>query len=196
MTIELPDLPYDYDALEPHYDEQTVKLHHDIHHNGYVTGLNGAQAKVAAMLESGDFAAAKAVCKESAFHGSGHTLHSIFWTNMKAGGGGEPSGALADAIAAQFGSYDAFKGLFLAATNAVEGSGWGILGKCPESGHLAILQAEKHENLAVWGLQPILVLDVWEHAYYLKYQNRRPEWTAVFMDHLVNWDNVAERFAG
>ena len=195
MPYELPALPYAYDALEPHYDEQTVRLHHDIHHNGYVTGLNGAVDKVGAMLKSGDFAAVKAACKELAFHGSGHILHSILWTNMKPKGGGQPSGKLADAIKKQFGSYDAFKGLFLAATNAVEGSGWGILGRCPETGMLAVLQAEKHENLTVWGFRPILVLDVWEHAYYLKYQNKRPEWTATFMEHLVNWDNVAERFA-
>ena len=196
MPHELPALPYDYDALEPHYDEQTVRLHHDIHHNGYVTGLNAAEQKVAAMLESGDFATAKAVCKELAFHGSGHILHAIFWTNMKPAGGGEPSGELAKAIRNQFGSYDAFKGLFLAATNAVEGSGWGILAYRNMDDALVVLQAEKHENLTQWGVTPILVLDVWEHAYYLKYQNKRPDWTAAFMEHLVNWDNVAERFAG
>lgn len=195
MPHELPELPYDYNALEPHYDEQTVRLHHDVHHNGYVTGLNAAEEKLAAMLKEGDFTAAKPVCKELAFHGSGHILHSIFWANMKPGGGGHPNRTLSREIDNAFGSFDAFKGLFLAATNAVEGSGWGILAHCRETDTLHVLQAEKHENLTAWGVMPILVLDVWEHAYYLKYQNKRPDWTAVFMEHLVNWDNVAERLA-
>ncbi len=195
MPHELPELPYDYNALEPHYDEQTVRLHHDVHHNGYVTGLNAAEARLAEMVKSGDFTAAKPVCKELAFHGSGHILHSIFWTNMKPGGGGHPDRTLSREIDNAFGSFDAFKGLFLAATNAVEGSGWGILAHCRETDTLHVLQAEKHENLTAWGVMPILVLDVWEHAYYLKYQNKRPDWTAAFMEHLVNWDNVAERLA-
>jgi Fe-Mn family superoxide dismutase len=190
---ELPPLPYAYDALEPYYDEQTVRLHHDIHHAGYVKGLNAAEEKIANMLQSGDFAAAKAVCGELAFHGSGHILHSIFWTNMRPGGGGAPSGDIAKVIEKQFGSSDAFKGLFLAATNAVAGSGWGILAYRKNDDALVVLQAEKHENLTQWGVTPILVLDVWEHAYYLKYQNKRPEWTKAFMEHLVNWDDVSKR---
>jgi len=193
MAFELPPLPYAYDALEPYYDEETVRLHHDKHHAGYVTGLNAAQEQVQKMLQSEDFAGAKAACKALAFHGSGHVLHSMFWTNMKPDGGGEPDGALGKAIDAQFGGFDGFKKLFLAATNSVEGSGWGILAFCPMTHVLGVLQAEKHENFAVWGLMPILALDVWEHAYYLKYQNKRPEWTQAFMDHLVNWDDVAKR---
>jgi Fe-Mn family superoxide dismutase len=193
--FELPPLPYAYDALEPYYDEATLRLHHDKHHAGYVTGLNAAVEQVGKMTASGDFAGAKTAAKALAFHGSGHVLHSLFWTNMKPGGGGEPTGDLAKAIAGKLGSFDAFKKLFLATTNSVEGSGWGILARCPQTGMLAVLQAEKHENFAVWGLVPILVCDVWEHAYYLKYQNKRPDWTAAFMDHLVNWDDVAQRFA-
>ena len=195
MAYELPPLPYAYDALEPHYDEETVRLHHDKHHAAYVAGLNAAEEQVKKMLAAGDFAAAKAACKALAFHGSGHLLHSIFWTNMKPGGGGAPSGELAAAIEKQFGSFDAFKGLFLSAANSVEGSGWGVLACCPMTNTLAVLQAEKHENFAVWGLVPILVLDVWEHAYYLKYQNRRPDWTKTFMGNLLNWGDVAERYA-
>ena len=195
MAHELPSLPYAYNALEPYYDAETVKLHHDIHHNGYVTGLNAAEAKVTAMLEGGDFASAKALAKEQAFHGSGNILHTIFWTNMAPKGGGAPSGDLAKKIAADFGSYDAFKALFLATTNAVEGSGWGVLAYRKSDDKLVVLQAEKHEVLAQWGVTPILVLDVWEHAYYLKYQNRRPEWTKAFMEHLVNWADVAKRYA-
>jgi len=192
---ELPPLPYAYNALEPYLDEQTLRLHHDMHHAAYVKGLNAAEEKVAALLQSGDFSAVKAVCADLAFHGSGHILHSIFWTNMKPNGGGAPSGALANAINAAFGSFDAFKGLFLAAANAVAGSGWAILTYRKEDDALVVLQAEKHENLTQWGVTPLLVLDVWEHAYYLKYQNKRPDWTKAFVEHLVNWDDVAARLA-
>ncbi len=200
MPHELPPLPYGYGALEPHYDEQTVKIHHDLHHAAYVKGLNAAEERLAAMLKTGDYAAVKAVTEELAFHGSGHILHSIFWTNMKPGGDGEPAGELAAAIKRAFGDYSGFKAVFLAATNAIEGSGWGILAyrKPARPGMddaLVMLGAEKHENLTQWGVQPLLVLDVWEHAYYLKHQNRRPEWTQTFMEHLVNWDDVAQRLA-
>jgi Fe-Mn family superoxide dismutase len=188
----LPPLPYAPDALEPYYDRETVTLHHDKHHAGYVKGLNAAEAKLAEALKSGDFSQAKELCKAQAFHGSGHILHSLFWANMKPGGGGEPTGNLAAGIAKSFGSFAAFKGLFLAATNAVEGSGWGILAHRALDDRLVVLQAEKHENLTQWGVAPILALDVWEHAYYLKYQNKRPDWTQAFMDHLVNWENVAQ----
>jgi Fe-Mn family superoxide dismutase len=191
---EVPQLPYAYNALEPYYDEQTVRLHHDKHHAAYVKGLNAAEEKIEAMVQSGDFAGVKATCAELAFHGSGHILHSIFWTNMKPGGGGAPSDELAQAIERQFQNYDSFKQLFLAAANAVAGSGWAILAYRPNGDSLAVLQAEKHENLTQWGAIPLLALDVWEHAYYLKYQNKRPEWTAAFMDRLVHWDDVARRY--
>ncbi len=191
--FELPPLPYAYNALEPYYDEQTLRLHHDKHHLAYVNGLNAAQDKVQAMLKAGDYAAAEAVCRDLAFHGSGHILHSIFWTNMKPGGGGAPSGMVADAINEQFGTFDAFKGFFLAATNAVKGSGWGILAYRKLDDALVVLEAQTHENLTQWGAQPLLVLDVWEHAYYLKYQNQRPEWTKAFLEHLVNWADVEQR---
>ncbi len=194
MAHELPPLPYAYDALEPYYDKETLTLHHDKHHAAYVTGLNAAEEKIKTALASGDYTAAKALAKEQAFHGSGHILHSIFWTNMKPGGGGDPTGSLAEAIVRDFGSIEAFKALFLATTNAVEGSGWGVLAYRKMDDRLVILQAEKHENLSQWGVIPILVLDVWEHAYYLKYQNRRPDWTKTFMENLVNWDDVAKRY--
>ncbi len=187
----LPPLPYAYDALEPYYDRETVTIHHDKHHAGYVKGLNAAEAKLGEALKSGDFSQAKELCKALAFHGSGHILHSLFWANMKPNGGGEPSGGLAAGIEKSFGSYAAFQGLFLAAANSVEGSGWAILAHRALDDRLVVLQAEKHENLTQWGVAPVLALDVWEHAYYLKYQNRRPEWTQAFMEHLVNWGNVA-----
>ncbi len=193
--VELPPLPYDADALEPYYDARTVELHHGKHHQAYVTGLNAALDKLAAARAAGDFGAIKHLEREVAFHGGGHILHSIFWTNLRQGGGGQPDGALADAVGREFGSYAAFDGQMRAATNAVEGSGWGVLAADPASGQLAILQVEKHQNLVVPGWIPVLVIDVWEHAYYLKYQNRRAEWVDAVMQHLVNWSDVARRYA-
>ncbi len=195
MAHELPPLPYAYDALEPYYDAETVRLHHDIHHAGYVKNWNAAEEQVAKMAAAGDFAGAKTACKMLAFNASGAVLHGLFWTNMKPGGGGVPGGELMQAINAKYGSFDAFKGLFLAAADSAEGSGWAILAYDKPSKALVVLQAEKHENFTQWGVTPLLALDVWEHAYYLKYQNRRPEWTKAFMEHLVNWDDVAKRLA-
>ena len=193
MAHTLPELPYAYDALEPHIDEQTMKLHHDIHHNGYVTGLNNAEEKLAAARESGDFGLTKHWEREAAFHGAGHLLHTIFWTNMGPDGGGEPGGELSDAMNADFGDFDKFKSHFSAAANQVEGSGWAILAYRPFDGKLVILQAEKHQNLTQWGVIPLLVIDVWEHAYYLKYQNKRPDYTAAFFN-VINWSDVEDRF--
>lgn len=194
MPHELPPLPYAYDALEPYYDEQTVRLHHDKHHAAYVAGLNKAEEQLAAARAAGDYALIKHWERELAFHGSGHLLHTLFWENMTPGGGGEPDGELAAQIAQDFGSFEAFKAQFSAAANAVEGSGWGLLGWLPAFGKLAILQVEKHQDLTVWGVLPLLIVDVWEHAYYLKYQNRRAEWVSNWWN-LVNWPDVARRFA-
>jgi Fe-Mn family superoxide dismutase len=194
MSHQLPPLPYAYDALEPYIDEQTMRLHHDIHHEGYVKGLNNAEAKLADARAAGDFALVKHWSREAAFHGSGHLLHSIFWPNMIAASEAKPApeGALAEAIKRDFGSFEAFKSQFVAASTAVEGSGWGILAYRPDDGALVILTAEKHQNLTQWGVVPLLVLDVWEHAYYLKYQNRRGEYVKNFFN-IINWDDVAAR---
>ncbi len=195
MKHELPPLRYAYDALEPYYDAQTLELHHSKHHQGYVNGLNAAMEKLMAASRAGDWGQIKAIEREIAFHGAGHALHSIFWTNLKPGGGGRPSGELAAAIDKYFGSFEVFDGQMQAATNAVEGSGWGVLAADPVSCGLAILQVEKHQNQLLPGWAPIFVIDVWEHAYYLKYQNRRVEFTKAVMEHLVNWDDVAARYA-
>ena len=195
MSHQLPPLPYAYDALEPYIDEQTMHLHHDIHHKGYVTGLNAAEAKLADARAAGDFSAVKHLSREAAFHGSGHILHSIFWPNMIAASEAKaaPDGALAEAIDRDFGSFDAFKAQFVAASVAVEGSGWGILAYRSADDTLVILTAEKHQNLTQWGVTPLLVLDVWEHAYYLTYQNRRAEYVKNFQE-IINWADVSERF--
>ena len=187
----LPPLPYPYDALEPHIDAQTMKLHHDIHHAGYVKGLNAALDKLAEARKGGDYAAVKALSREVAFHGSGHLLHCAFWTNMTPTKT-EPKGTLKAMLERDFGSVDTFKAHFGNAAKQVEASGWGILGFEPLSRRLLVMESEKHQNLSVWGIHPLLVLDVWEHAYYLKYQNRRAEYVDAFWN-LVNWDDVATR---
>ena len=194
MAYKLPPLPYAYDALEPYYDEQTVRIHHDKHHAGYVAGLNKAEEELAAARASGDYALIKHWERELVFHGSGHILHTMFWENMTPEGGGEPSGALAMRIAKDFGDLDAFRAQFSAAANAVEGSGWCVLGWVSTLAKLVILQIEKHQDLSLCGVVPLLVIDVWEHAYYLKYQNRRGEWLSNWWN-IVNWADVASRFA-
>ena len=194
MAHELPPLPYDYKALEPYYQEKLLRLHHDKHHAAYVKGLNAAEDKLAEMMKSGDYANIKPVCRALAFHGSGHILHSIFWTNMKADGGA-PAGDLAGTIKKDFGSQETFTALFTSATNDVEASGWGLLAYRPMDGKLVVLQAERHQDLTQWGVIPVLVCDVWEHAYYLQYENNRLEWIKSFVGHLVNWENVASRLA-
>ncbi len=195
----LPPLPYPYEALEPFIDAQTLHLHHDIHHKGYVDGLNAAETKLAAAQEAGDFSSIKHLDRELAFHGGGDFLHTIFWNNMAPpgkGGGGQPQGALADQISQDFGSFETFQKQLSAAAVAVEGSGWGVLvwQLPPGQPKLEILMVEKHQvNTQVTSL-PLLVIDVWEHAYYLKYQNKRADFVKAFWN-LVNWKDVADRLA-
>jgi Fe-Mn family superoxide dismutase len=194
MEHTLPELPYAYNALEPVMDEHTLRLHHDKHHAGYVKGLNKAEAKLKGARKSGDYALIKHWEREVAFHGSGHILHSIFWENLSPRGGGEPGGELGAAVAAEWSDFAAFRKEMIAATKSVEGSGWGILSYNPIFGKLVILQAEKHQDLTQWGAVPLLVIDVWEHAYYLKYQNDRGTYVEKIFD-VVNWDDVASRYA-
>ncbi len=189
-----PELGYAFDALEPHIDEQTMRLHYSKHHLGYVKGLNRALHELRSATEGGDTALIKHWSREVAFHGSGHVLHCIFWKNMSPDGGKPPSdGPLASAIKRDFGSFDTFATQFKAASAKVEGSGWGILAFEPLGKRLVVLQAEKHHNQTVWGAVPLLCIDVWEHAYYLRYQNRRAAYVDAFMK-VVNWDDVAARY--
>lgn len=191
--VELPPLPYPADALEPWYDRQTVELHHGKHHAAYVAGLNAALEKLDKARAAGDHALVKHLSREVAFHGGGHILHDIFWTNLSPSGGGSPEGPFSRRIAGAFGSFASFDAQFRAAAVAVEGSGWAVLA-ASTNGELAVLQIEKHQNQVLPGWTPVFVLDVWEHAYYLKYQNRRADWVAAVMDHLVNWADVVTRF--
>ncbi len=192
--FNLPQLPYDYDALEPHYDAETLEIHHSKHHQGYVNGLNSAIEALAETRRTGDFGSVKHLERELAFHGGGHTLHSIFWRNLSPEGGGRPGGPLASAIDNEFGGYDAFDAQMRAATAAVEGSGWGALVVHPASARLAVLQIENHHKNLIPGWDPILVIDVWEHAYYLKYRNRRADFVGAVMDHLIDWNDVSGRY--
>ncbi|MFO0839205.1 MAG: superoxide dismutase [Phycisphaerae bacterium] len=194
----LPALPYDYADLEPHIDAQTMKLHHDIHHLGYVNGANAALAELEKIRTTGGdlIARVRAVTDALSFNLAGHALHSVFWTNMKKDGGGDPvaTSELAKALKRDFGTLDAFRAQFSAAAAQVQGSGWGVLAYEPHAQRLLVLSAEKHQNMGVWGVVPLLVIDVWEHAYYLKYQNKRTSYITAFMN-VVNWDDVDRRFA-
>lgn len=194
QKYSLPKLSYGYDALEPYYDATTLELHHSKHHQGYVDGLNTALDGLASARRGGDWSNIKHFERELAFHGGGHVLHSLFWRNLKPGGGGRPDGALAAAIDNDFGTFDDFSQQFRAATAAVEGSGWGVFAVDPTNAKLLILQIEKHQNQWLPGFEPILVVDVWEHAYYLRYRNRRAEFISAVMDHLVDWKDVEDRY--
>jgi Fe-Mn family superoxide dismutase len=190
---ELPPLPYAFDALEPFIDAQTMQLHHGKHHQAYVNGLNKAEEELAKARAADDFALIQHWSRQAAFHGGGHWLHSMFWKVMgPAGtqGGGEPNGELLAAINDGFGSFAAFKKQFTAAAVAVEGSGWALLHYRHEDSRLIVLQAENQQKLSSWGTTPILGIDVWEHAYYLKYQNKRPDYVAAWWN-VVNWQAVA-----
>lgn len=188
----LPPLPYDYDALEPSIDKETLQIHHTKHHAGYVDKANHAVLTLAEVRKSGDYALIKHWSRELAFNGSGHILHTLYWLNMAPEGGGKPEGTLMEMIQRDFGSFEAFLDHFAAATGAVEGSGWGVLAYEQLSQKLVVLQIEKHQNLTIWGASPLLICDVWEHAYYLKYQNRRKEYIENFFK-VVNWKEVARR---
>ena len=192
MPHVLPPLPYAYNALEPHIDEPTMRLHHDIHHKAYVDGLNAAEEKLAKARESGDWSVVQAAQRAVAFHGSGHFNHCIFWENMSPQGGGTPSGDLAARITRDFGGFDKLKAHFSQAAITVEGNGWGILAWHPMAGRLLVLASMNHQNQGVHGAVPLLMLDVWEHAYYLKYQNKRSDYIKAWAS-VVNWDAAQAR---
>ncbi|MFW5929905.1 MAG: superoxide dismutase [Halobacteriota archaeon] len=188
---ELPELPYDYDALEPHISEQVVTWHHDTHHQGYVNGLNGAEETLADNRKSGDFSSSGAAIRSVTHNGCGHYLHTLFWNNMSPDGGGEPEGELRERIEEDFGSYDAWKGEFKAAASAA--GGWALLVYDPVAKRLRNLVVDKHDQGALWGSHPILALDVWEHSYYYDYGPDRGSFVDGFFE-VVDWDDVAEQY--
>ncbi|WP_018661496.1 superoxide dismutase SodA [Heyndrickxia acidiproducens] len=198
MTYTLPQLPYAYDALEPYIDKETMNIHHTKHHNTYVTNLNQAleghddlAAKSVEDLISNLDAVPENIRTAVRNNGGGHANHSLFWTLLSPNGGGEPKGALLDAINSKFGSFEKFKEQFAAAAKGRFGSGWAWL--VVDNGQLEITSTPNQDSPLSEGKTPVLGLDVWEHAYYLKYQNRRPEYINAFWN-VVNWDEVAKRY--
>ncbi len=192
----LPPLPYAYDALEPYIDAETMRLHHDIHHLGYVNGANKAAEELDKIARGeGSSSLSKHWARELAFNGSGHSLHLLFWNNMSPNGSDKPAegSRIADGLEKDFGSVDNFLRLFRNLSASVEASGWGILAYEEISKKLVVLQAEKHQDLTFQGVVPLLVIDVWEHAYYLKYQNRRAEYVNAFTK-VINWPQVEQRY--
>jgi Fe-Mn family superoxide dismutase len=197
MPLELPPLPYDYDALEPHVDEATMRIHHDKHHQAYVTNANAAlegtewadrpAEEIVRSLDSLPEDKRTAVRNNA----GGHVNHSLFWEIMAPGGGGEPSGALADAISSAFGGVDALKAQVNDAGVKRFGSGWTWL--VSDSGSLSVMSTPNQDSPLSEGKTPLLGIDVWEHAYYLKYQNRRPDYLEAWWN-VVNWDAVSARF--
>lgn len=198
MAFELPNLPYAHDALEPHIDTLTMQIHHGKHHNAYVTNLNAAVAGTENEGKSLEELMANISKLSPAIrnNGGGHFNHSLFWTVMSPNGGGEPTGAIGEAITATFGSYDKFKEEFTKAATTRFGSGWAWL--IVADGKLAVTSSPNQDNptmdIAEVKGTPVLGLDVWEHAYYLHYQNRRPDYIAAFYN-VINWDEVNRRYA-
>ncbi len=191
---KLPELPYAYDALEPYIDARTMELHHSKHHAAYVKGLNTAEKALEEARAKNDFTLVQHWSKQAAFHGGGHFLHSMFWKIMAPpsnGGGGKPTGELLELIERDFSSFDSFQNHFSSAANAVEGGGWALLHYRPADSKLIVLQAENQHKLSPWGVFPVLGIDVWEHAYYLKYQNNRGEYVKAWWN-VVNWEQVAK----
>ena len=198
MPHELPPLPYDYTALEPHIDEQTMRIHHDKHHAAYVNNLNAAlekhpdlQKKSIEDLMRGINSVPEDIRTAVRNNGGGHANHTMFWELMAPGGSAEPKGAIGDAIKATFGGFDQFKEQFAKAGVGRFGSGWAWL--IDAGGKLVIESSANQDSPLMEGKKPILGLDVWEHAYYLKYQNRRPDYIAAWWN-VVNWDAVNKRF--
>jgi Fe-Mn family superoxide dismutase len=189
----LPDLPYDYAALEPHYSAHVLELHHDKHHAGYVKGVNTTLESLAGARDSGDLSSIVGLEKTLAFNLSGHVLHTMFWQNLSPHGGDRPDGELAAAIDEHFGSFDAFRKQLTQSASTVQGSGWGALTWEPLGERLFVEQIYDHQGNIGQGGSPLLVIDTWEHAYYLQYENRRADYVEAIWN-IIDWSDVARRF--
>ncbi len=192
-VYSLPDLPYDYAALEPHYSAEVLELHHDKHHAAYVAGANTTLEKLDQARSSDDFGSINQLQKNLAFHLSGHVLHSMFWENLSPDGGGKPEGELASAIDEGFGTFEGLRSQLTESALNVQGSGWGALTWEPLGQRLIVEQVYDHQSNVGQGAPPLLVLDMWEHAYYLQYRNVKADWVKAFWE-IVNWPDVASRF--
>jgi Fe-Mn family superoxide dismutase len=189
----LPELPYDYSALEPSISGAIMELHHSKHHQAYVTGANTALTQLAEARDSGNLANVNKLEKDLAFNLGGHINHSIFWTNLSPNGGDKPTGDLASAIDDNFGSFDKFAAHFTATALGVQGSGWSVLAWDTFGERLIIVQFFDQQGNLPAGIVPILMLDVWEHAYYLDYKNVRADYVKAFWN-IANWENAQARF--
>jgi len=187
-------LPYNKNFLEPNMDEETVYLHHTFHHGGAVKAANKDLQMIRKAMDENNLETVDYWTKKLSYHFSSHVLHTIFWTNLT-NQKTEPKGELLKRIEKDFGSYDKLKMYISKTSKDVDGNGWGILGYQPYSDKLTILQCENHEKLTQWGVIPLLVIDVWEHAYYLKYKNKRNDFVDTMLN-IINWDNVAVRLNG
>jgi superoxide dismutase, Fe-Mn family len=190
----LPDLGYDYSALEPHYSARMLELHHDKHHKAYVDGVNATLDKLAAARAADDLTTIVGLEKALAFNLSGHVLHTLLWKNLSPGGGDRPAGELGAALDEHFGSFDAFRKQLSSSAALVQGSGWGALTWEPLGERLFIEQIYDHQGNVGQGGVPLLVIDSWEHAYYLQYENRRPDYVDAIWN-IIDWTDVAVRFA-
>jgi Fe-Mn family superoxide dismutase len=189
----LPDLPYDYGALEPHISGQIMELHHDKHHATYVAGANTALEKLADARDKGDLSTVNLHQKNLSFNLAGHVNHSVFWPNLSPDGGDKPAGELGAAIDDAFGSFDAFQAHFAAAATGIQGSGWSILAWDTLGQKLLVVQLYDHQGNLSAGLYPLLMLDMWEHAFYLQYKNVKADYVKAWWN-VVNWADVTERF--
>ncbi|MEV4014249.1 superoxide dismutase [Nonomuraea angiospora] len=189
----LPDMPYDYAALEPAITGEILELHHAKHHAAYVKGANDTLERLAEARDKGEFGGLVGLEKTFAFNLSGHVLHTIFWENLSPDGGDRPDGELGDAITEHFGSFDAFKKQLTTATATVQGSGWGVLAWEPLGRRLVVEQVYDHHGNVGMNTTPLLVFDAWEHAYYLQYRNVRPDYVEKLWG-LINWNDVIARY--
>ncbi|QGH69258.1 superoxide dismutase [Pseudactinotalea sp. HY158] len=189
----LPELPYDYAALEPHISAKIMELHHDKHHAAYVGGANTALDKLSEARSAGDLAAVNLYEKNLAFNLGGHINHTVFWNNLSPEGGGEPEGELRAAIDEYFGSFDAFQKHFAANAAGIQGSGWSVLGWDTLGQRLSIFQLFDQQSNVPVSIQPVLMLDMWEHAFYLDYLNVKADYIKAFWN-IANWQDVAARF--
>ncbi len=190
----LPELPYDYSALEPHISGKIMELHHDKHHSAYVAGANAALDNLDAARKADDLSKINQFSKDLAFNLGGHSNHTIFWNNLNPNGGGEPEGEIAEAIKDSFGSFEKFKAHFTAAATGIQGSGWAVLAYDTISHKLVIFQLFDQQGNIPVGLVPLFMLDMWEHAFYLDYLNVKADYVKAIWN-IVNWENVNDRLA-
>ena len=193
-AYSLPDLPYDFGALEPHYSGQILELHHDKHHAAYVAGANSTLDRLEEARSASEFGSIVGLEKTLAFNVSGHVLHSIFWKNLTPDGGDRPDGDLAAAINEYFGSFEGFHAQMTQASTTIQGSGWGVLAFEPLAGRLLVEQVYDHQGNVGNGAIPLLVFDAWEHAFYLQYKNVKADFISALWK-IVNWQDVAARYA-